>query len=243
MSQIRPDRQTLLWSATWPKDIQALARDFLRDPIQLFIGSLETKASHHIKQVIEFCEEHEKRQRLLRTLDTAVEAGKRTLIFTETKRTADDVTNMLRRENIPALAIHGDKTQQERDWVLAQFKSGATPIMVATDVAARGLDVKEIKLVVNYDFPKEIEDYVHRIGRTGRKTNEGFNEGTAVTFFTSANVKMAGKLLDIMKEAQQVVPPQLEELARMHGFGGSGRPRYSQGGRPTWGGGYGGGRR
>lgn len=95
--------------------------------------------------------------------------GSKILIFTETKRGADELTREMRQSGWPALAIHGDKKQDERDWVLKEFRAGRNPILVATDVAARGLDVKDIKHVVNYDFPGQIEDYVHRIGRTGTR--------------------------------------------------------------------------
>ena len=117
-----------------------------------------------------------------------------------------------------------------------EFKSGKSPLMIATDVASRGLDVKEIKYVINYDMPKEIEDYVHRIGRTGRKTAEGYNEGTAISFFTAANARLAPPLVAILTEAGQVVPP---ELAQFSSYGGGGRSRYSGGGGR---GGFGGGR-
>ncbi|PQQ00476.1 DEAD-box ATP-dependent RNA helicase 20 [Prunus yedoensis var. nudiflora] len=119
----------------------------------------------------------------------------------------------------PALSIHGDKNQAERDWVLAEFKSGRNPIMTATDVAARGLDVKDIKCVINYDFPSSLEDYVHRIGRTGRAGATG----TALTFFTHANAKFARELIKILQEAGQVVSPALAAMSRSSGsFGGSG---------------------
>ena len=238
VSQIRPDRQTLLWSATWPREVQSLARDFLaKDHIQVNIGSLEVKASHHIDQRLEFLPDYEKRGHLLRTVTELMKVGSRTLIFCETKNNCDDLTGMLRRENFPALAIHGGKTQEERDWVLSEFKSGRSLIMVATDVAARGLDVKELKCVINYDFPKEIESYVHRIGRTGRKTNEGYNEGTAISYFSQASAHLATKLLDILKEANQKIPDQLLAMAQSGG-GFGGRSRYGGGG----GGGGGGGR-
>jgi len=127
----------------------------------------------------------------------------------------------------PALSIHGDKNQAERDWVLAEFKSGRSPIMTATDVAARGLDVKDIKCVVNYDFPSSLEDYVHRIGRTGRAGAKG----TAFTFFTHANAKYARDLIKILQEAGQVVNPALSSMARSagSGLGGSGGNFRSRG--------------
>ena len=137
---------------------------------QVNVGSDKLKASIHVKQIVEVIDEYNKRRRLLEIL-SGVKDGDRTLIFCETKRGCDDLTRNLRQEGWPALAIHGDKSQQERDWVLAEFKSGKSYLMVATDVASRGLDVKNIRLVVNYDMPQNgIEDYIHRIGRTGRKT-------------------------------------------------------------------------
>ena len=106
--------------------------------------------------------------RLLREVNDGMS---RIIIFCETKRGCDRLCTDMRRHGVNALAIHGDKSQQERDWVLQQFREGKAPIMLATDVAARGLDVQGIKFVVNYDFPQNgIEDYIHRIGRTGRKT-------------------------------------------------------------------------
>ncbi|KAI8811853.1 P-loop containing nucleoside triphosphate hydrolase protein [Cladochytrium replicatum] len=140
VDQIRPDRQTLMWSATWPKEVQALARDYLKDYIQVNIGSLELSASHNVRQVIEILVETEKRSRLVRLLEKSLEdRDAKVIIFTGTKRTADEITHHLRQSNFSALAIHGDKKQQERDWVMNEFKQGKHPILIATDVAARGL--------------------------------------------------------------------------------------------------------
>jgi len=140
VDQIRPDRQTLMWSATWPKSVQALARDYLHDYIQVNVGSLELAASHNIKQVIEVLSEYEKRDRLTKYLEQASEdKTSKILVFASTKRTCDELTTYLRSDGWPALAIHGDKEQRERDWVLQEFRSGKSPIMVATDVAARGI--------------------------------------------------------------------------------------------------------
>lgn len=140
VDQIRPDRQTLMWSATWPKEVQRLAHDYLKDQIQVNIGSLELSASHNITQIVEVCTEYEKRDRLVKHLETVMENKEsKCLIFTGTKRVADDITKFLRQDGWPALAIHGDKQQQERDWVLNEFRQGKSPIMVATDVASRGI--------------------------------------------------------------------------------------------------------
>lgn len=138
IGQIRPDRQTLLWSATWPKEIQALAREFLANPYQVTVGSQDLKANHRITQHFDFLSEHEKYPRLQRVLEKEMD-GSRILIFCETKKGCDAVTRQLRMDGWPALSIHGDKSQNERDWVLAEFKNGKHPIMIATDVAARGL--------------------------------------------------------------------------------------------------------
>lgn len=141
LSQIRPDRQTLMWSATWPKEVQRLARDYLQDEIQVTIGSLELAASHTITQVVEVVEPYDKKEKLIKKVAELHEVNKDQLIiiFTSMKRTADQVTKMLRQEGFSALALHGDKEQSERDWVLRSFKEGKSPIMVATDVAARGI--------------------------------------------------------------------------------------------------------
>lgn len=224
VEQIRPDRQTLMWSATWPREVQSLAKEFLKDPVQINIGSLQLAANHNVTQVVEVCQESDKRHKLLKLLETLMD-GSKIIIFTETKRGADQLTKQLRMDGWPALAIHGDKSQSERDWVLAEFRDGKNPIMIATDVAARGLDVKDIKYVINYDFPSSLEQYVHRIGRTGRAGAMG----TSYSFFTPDNYKLAHELISILNEAGQLVPPTLSAIRGSGGGGGGGR----------WGGGRG----
>ncbi|TFK70282.1 RNA helicase [Pluteus cervinus] len=139
VGQIRPDRQTLMFSATWPKDVQKLANDFLMDTIQVNIGSMELTANHNIQQLVEICSDFEKRAKLIKHLDQISSENAKVLIFVATKRVADDITKYLRQDGWPALAIHGDKEQRERDWVLGEFKAGRSPILIATDVASRGL--------------------------------------------------------------------------------------------------------
>ncbi|XP_076946181.1 DEAD-box ATP-dependent RNA helicase 20-like isoform X2 [Bidens hawaiensis] len=229
ISQIRPNRQTLYWSATWPKEVESLARQFLCNPYKVIIGSPALKANQSINQIIEVVTDVEKYTRLVKLLKEMMD-GNRILIFVETKKGCDQVTRQLRMDGWPALSIHGDKSQDERDWVLAEFKSGRSLIMTATDVAARGLDVKGIKCVINYDFPTSLEDYVHRIGRTGRAGAKGI----AVTFFTHSNAKHARELVNILQEAGQAVPVALSSMTRSMGPGGSGgsfRSRGRGGGR------------
>lgn len=231
VDQIRPDRQTLMWSATWPKEVQRLASDYLKNVIEVRIGSLELSASHNITQIVEVIEDWEKKDKTLKYLEEAMkDKTSKVLVFTGTKRTADAVTKFLRDDGWPALAIHGDKDQRERDWVLDEFRSGRSPIMVATDVASRGIDVKGINYVINYDYPNNSEDYVHRIGRTGRAGSTG----TAYTLFTRDDSKQARDLVTVLMEAKQEIPPLLMEMGRPRGFnsnrGGGGRPRYRRGG-------------
>ena len=138
-----------------------------------------------------------------------------------------------RRDGYPAMCIHGDKQQKERDWVLNEFRRGSTSILVATDVAARGLDVDDVKFVINYDYPNNSEDYIHRIGRTGRKDQTG----TAYTLFTPANGAKAKDLVNVLSEAKQVVNPKLQELAQCSGFHKRAGGRFGGGGGGRMGGG------
>ena len=238
VSQIRPDRQTLMWSATWPKEIQGLARDFLRNPIQITIGSLDLTANKNIKQEFQFCSGYEKTKTFIGMLDKIMD-GSRILVFCETKRGCDELTRALRGDGWPALGIHGDKEQSERDWVLSEFKSAKHPLMVATDVASRGIDVKDIRYVINFDIPKTPEDYIHRIGRTARAGKKG----TAVTFVDeSKDAKIAGKIARLAEEAGWDVPDRLRSLARRGGGGGGGHGYGGRRGRGRYGGRHGGNR-
>ncbi|KAJ1531994.1 hypothetical protein ONE63_000629 [Megalurothrips usitatus] len=234
IDQIRPDRQTLMWSATWPKEVRNLAEEFLRDYTQLNVGSLQLSANHNILQIVDVCQEYEKESKLSTLLkEIMAEKENKSIVFIETKRRVDEITRKMKRDGWPASCIHGDKTQQERDWVLQDFRSGKSPILVATDVAARGLDVEDVKFVINFDYPSSSEDYVHRIGRTGRSQRTG----TAYTFFTIQNAKQAADLVSVLKEANQVINPKLMEMAEMsRGFGGRSRNRW-RGGRGRGGGG------
>ncbi|KAM9857582.1 putative ATP-dependent RNA helicase DDX17 [Aulostomus maculatus] len=225
VDQIRPDRQTLMWSATWPKEVRQLAEDFLRDYIQINIGALELSANHNILQIVDVCIEAEKDNKLIQLMEEIMaEKENKTIIFVETKKRCDDLTRRMRRDGWPAMCIHGDKSQPERDWVLTEFRSGKAPILIATDVASRGLDVEDVKFVINYDYPNSSEDYVHRIGRTARSTNKG----TAYTFFTPGNLRQARDLVRVLEEARQAINPKLLQLVQSgrSGGGGGGRTRY-----------------
>ncbi|CAB3222068.1 unnamed protein product [Arctia plantaginis] len=227
IEQIRPDRQVLMWSATWPKEVQNLAEEFLHDYIQINIGSLSLSANHNILQIVDVCEEWEKNEKLVTLLtEISSEEETKTIVFAETKRRVDEIQKAISRAGWRALAIHGDKNQQDRDYVLNQFRMSTGGILVATDVAARGLDVEDVKFVINYDYPNNSEDYVHRIGRTGRS----HNTGTAYTLFTPNNSAKAKDLMQVLQEANQVINPKLMELAQCGmGFKGKfNRSRYRE---------------
>ncbi|XP_055383913.1 probable ATP-dependent RNA helicase DDX5 [Condylostylus longicornis] len=224
IEQIRPDRQVLMWSATWPKEVQALAEDFLNDYIQINIGSLNLSANQNIRQMIEVCSEEEKEAKLVQLLkDIASDITSKVIIFVETKKKVEDILKTIRRENFVATSIHGDKSQAERDLVLQDFRNGKSVILVATDVAARGLDVEDVRYVVNYDYPNSSEDYIHRIGRTGRCQQLG----TSYTFFTPGNAKQAKELLAVLGESGQKPPQKLLDLARLIGNNGKVRPNMN----------------
>jgi len=219
------NRQTLMFSATFPRDIQMLARDFLRDYIFLSVGRVGS-TSENITQKVEYVEDVDKKSVLLDILHTQDKGL--TLIFVETKRMADALSDFLINQQFPATSIHGDRTQRERERALEMFRTGQCPILVATAVAARGLDIPNVTHVVNYDLPTDIDDYVHRIGRTGRAGNTGIS----TAFFNRGNRGVVRDLIELLKEANQEVPSFLEAIARESSFGGgrgSGRP--SGGGR------------
>merc|ERR1712157_433227 len=174
-----------------------------------------------IRQYVEVVQEGDKRSRLKRLLEKVMD-GSKILIFSSTKRDGDALTREMRLDGWPALCIHGDKKQEEREWVLKEFKEGKSPILIATDVASRGLDVKDIKYVINYDFPNQIEDYIHRVGRTGRAGATG----SSYTFFTQDKFKHARDLISVLEEAKQPVPEELRKLADGGGGGGADGRRY-----------------
>ncbi|XP_071036527.1 probable ATP-dependent RNA helicase DDX5 [Parasteatoda tepidariorum] len=209
VGQLRPDRQTLMWSATWPQEIQSLAEDFLKDYVKVTVGEGRLVANPKIKQNIYIVEEFDKEDKLVSLLKE-IHSGKKSnkvLVFAQTKRTVDYLGAKLNRLGIKSYTLHGDISQTKRDFVLNQFRSRDC-ILIATDVAARGLDIVDVQHVVNYDFPPNIEDYIHRIGRTAR----GVSSGVSHSFFTSDNVGVASELVDVLNQAKQIVDPKLYSL-------------------------------
>merc|ERR1711936_1405940 len=219
-------RQTLMFSATFPKEIQMLARDFLHDYIFLAIGRVGS-TSENITQKIVWVEEQDKREFLLDLLAAAglgksgSEDASLTLVFVETKKGADQLDEFLYQQGFPVTSIHGDRTQREREDALRVFRTGRTSILVATAVAARGLDIPNVKHVINFDLPSDIEEYVHRIGRTGRMGNLGL----ATSFFNEKNRNLTKDLVELIVESNQELPGWLEALAMESRSYGSQRTR------------------
>ncbi|KAF6157410.1 hypothetical protein GIB67_004348, partial [Kingdonia uniflora] len=236
VKEIPTNRQTLMYTATWPKEVRKIAADLLDKPVQVNIGRIdELVANKSITQYIEVLTPMEKNRRLEQILRSQ-EPGSKVIIFCSTKKMCDQLSRTVTRQ-FGAAAIHGDKSQGERDHVLNQFRSGRCPILVATDVAARGLDIKDIRVVINYDFPTGIEDYVHRIGRTGRAGATG----VAYTFFCDQDAKHARDLIKVLEGANQQVPPQVRDMtSRGGGMGklmrkwGSSSGGRDGGGRGGW---------
>lgn len=165
---------------------------------------------------IEYVEEDQKPFALMRHLNEITDGL--ILVFVETKRAADRLEYGLTSEGYPATSIHGDRSQGEREAALASFKAGHTPILVATDVASRGLDINNVTHVFNFDLPNDIDSYVHRIGRTGRAGNTGL----AVSFMNEGNSSIARELAELLSENGQDVPTWMNSMARARGFGGRG---------------------
>ncbi|KAL7971703.1 hypothetical protein HDV63DRAFT_370181 [Trichoderma sp. SZMC 28014] len=237
-ANMRPDRQTILFSATMPRLIDSLTKKVLKSPIEITVGGRSVVAKE-IEQIVEIREENTKFVRVLELLGELYDKDEdaRTLLFVERQEKADDLLKELMQKGYPCMSIHGGKDQVDRDSTISDFKKGVVPILIATSVAARGLDVKQLKLVINYDAPNHLEDYVHRAGRTGRAGNTG----TAVTFVTPEQENCAPGIAKALEQSDQPVPERLNEMRKSHrekvklgkakdssGFGGKGLDRLDQ---------------
>ena len=230
LNMIRPDRQTVMFSATFPKPVEALAKLALAKPVEILVGG-RSIVNKDIEQIIEVRPEEQRFLRLLELLGYWYERGK-VLVFVASQAKCDNMFRDLLRAGYPCMSLHGGKDQSDRECTINDFKTDVCNVLIATSVAARGLDVKDLQLVVNYDVPNHHEDYVHRVGRTGRAGNKG----TAVTFIAPDEEKFAPDLVKALKESGKPVPEALQEMAddfhkkfkqglvKGHGsgFGGSG---------------------
>ena len=206
-------RQTLMFSATWPEEVRRLAHDFLNRPVHIQLGDPEEglRANEDVSQhLIMLRSGEEKDQELMNLFRQRFNPSDLVLVFVARKNSCDFVANMLNRIGVRSAAMHSDRTQEQRERTLAAFKAGSTPVLVATDVASRGLDVKGVTAVVNYDLPNNTEDYVHRIGRTGRAGSKG----ESFTFITRSGEDMwkTMGIVEVMEKAGQAIPGEVASM-------------------------------
>ena len=237
-ANMRPDKQTILFSATMPRLIDSLTKKVLTSPVEITVGGRSVVAKE-IEQIVEVRDEDSKFVRMLGLLGELYMQTEdaRSLIFVERQEKADSLMKDLLLKGYPCMSIHGGKDQVDRDSTISDFKKGIIPVLIATSVAARGLDVKQLMLVINYDAPNHMEDYVHRAGRTGRAGNSG----VAVTFVTPEQENCAPGIAKALEQSGQAVPEKLDEMRKAHrekvksgkakdtsGFGGKGLDRLDQ---------------
>nr|KAG5704149.1 hypothetical protein BaRGS_009679 [Batillaria attramentaria] len=206
IDNVRPDRQTVMFSATFPRQMEALARRILTKPIEVQVGG-RSVVCKDVNQNVIVIEEDKKLFKLLELLGIYHEEGA-ALVFVDKQEHADELMKSLMKHAYPCMALHGGIDQYDRDSTISDFKNGVFKVMVATSVAARGLDVKHLILVVNYDCPNHYEDYVHRCGRTARAGNKGF----AYTFITPEQERYAGEIIRALELSESPVPDDLAKL-------------------------------
>ncbi|KAI5637213.1 DEAD/DEAH box helicase domain-containing protein [Phthorimaea operculella] len=205
---VRPDKQTVMTSATWPSGVRRLAESYMKDPIQVNVGSLDLAAVHTVTQMLKFVEEDDKEEHLYEFIQN-MDPTDKIIIFCGKKTTATHITTELAMKGIECQSLHGDREQSDREAALEEMLDGTVNILVATDVASRGIDIKDLTHVINFDFPRHIEEYVHRVGRTGRAGRTG----VALSFVTRKDWAQAKELIKILEEANQEVPDELVQMA------------------------------
>ncbi|NWY54279.1 DDX43 helicase, partial [Chionis minor] len=196
---VRPDRQTVMTSATWPAGVRRLSKSYLKNPMIVYVGTLDLAAVNTVEQRVVVIAEEEKKAFVQSFIDSMKPKDK-VIIFVGKKLTADDLASDFGLLGIPVQSLHGNREQCDREQALDDFKNGKVRILVATDLASRGLDVHDITHVFNFDFPRNIEEYVHRVGRTGRAGRTG----EAVTLVTKNDWRVASELIEILERANQV---------------------------------------
>ncbi|NXA13237.1 DDX43 helicase, partial [Sapayoa aenigma] len=208
---VRPDRQTVMTSATWPDGVRRLAKSYLKNPMIVYVGSLDLAAVNTVEQRVIVIAEEEKRA-FMHSFIESMKPKDKVIIFVGKKLTVDDLASDFCIEGIPVQSLHGNREQCDREQALDDFKKGEVRILVATDLASRGLDVHDITHVFNFDFPRNIEEYVHRVGRTGRAGRTG----KAVTLITKNDWRFASELIEILERTNQVVPDELIAMAERY---------------------------
>lgn len=205
---IRPDRQTVMTSATWPEGVRRMASLYMTKPVLVFIGSLDIRAVHSVNQEVLIVSDEEKKQMLYEFIDNMTPEDK-VIVFVDKKVIADDLASDLLLNGVECQSIHGDREQSDREQAIEDLRTGIARILIATDIASRGLDIKDITHIFNYDFPRNIEEYVHRVGRTGRAGQTG----SSITLMTRNDWSKAKHLIEIMEEAGQEIPQELMAMA------------------------------
>uniref|UniRef100_A0A336LJB2 RNA helicase n=1 Tax=Culicoides sonorensis TaxID=179676 RepID=A0A336LJB2_CULSO len=209
-------RQTLMFSATFPEEIQRLAGEFLKDYVFVAVGVVGGACTDVVQTIVE-ARRTEKRNKLMEILEK--EDPHMVMIFVETTRMADFLASVMSNTRFPTTSIHGKREQREREMALRDFRSGKMKVLVATSVAARGLDIKNVSHVINYDLPKSIDDYVHRIGRTGRVGNKG--KATSL-YDPDTDSALVPDLVRILTQSGQEVPPFLSSGVGATSYGEAG---------------------
>ena len=208
MIDVRPDRHTVLTSATWPDGVQKMASQYLKNAIQINVESLELNAVNSVEQRIVILNPDEKTPYLENFIQQMKPTDK-VIVFIGRKDNVDTISSDLACKGVVAQSMHGNRDQSDREQALKDLKTGEVRILLATDVASRGLDVQDITHVLSYDFPRHMEEYVHRVGRTGRAGRTG----VAITLVTREDWKHAEELIEILKRSNQYVPQQLVDMA------------------------------
>ncbi|XP_057595930.1 probable ATP-dependent RNA helicase DDX43 [Hippopotamus amphibius kiboko] len=208
---VRPDRQTVMTSATWPYAVRRLAQSYLKEPMIVYVGTLDLVAVSTVKQNIIVTTEDEKRSHIQAFIESMSPKDK-VIIFVSRKAVADHLSSDLGIQHISVESLHGNREQSDRERALKNFKTGKVRILIATDLASRGLDVQDVTHVYNYDFPRNIEEYVHRVGRTGRAGRSGIS----ITLITRNDWKIASELINILERANQSVPEDLVVMAERY---------------------------
>ncbi|XP_051880805.1 probable ATP-dependent RNA helicase DDX43 [Pristis pectinata] len=208
---IRPDRQTIMTSATWPDGVRRLSKSYLKNPMMVCVGTLDLAAVETVEQNVLVIPEEEKRSYTLHFIE-CMKPEDKVIIFVGRKIIVDDLSSDFSLQGIPVQSLHSDREQCDREQALKDFKEGRVRILIATDLASRGLDVHDITHVFNFDFPRNIEEYVHRIGRTGRAGRKG----QAITLVTRSDWRFAAELVVILERASQPVPEELLMMAKRY---------------------------
>nr|XP_050041615.1 probable ATP-dependent RNA helicase DDX5 [Dermacentor andersoni] len=213
---VRPDRQTLMWMSRKPKELYRLVDALLKDYVEVNVGECRTSSDQGVEQLVCVCAESEKEARLMALLEDILSrhedaAVRKVIVYAETKKRVDDLVSKLRLRGWPVVGIHGETTERARDWAVAAFSRGETPVLVATDVAGRELPSDCVRYVVNYDYPSSAEAYARRIGHASRLTGDSC---TAYTFLEPGARRCAKEMIGMLRGTKRKVDPELYVLAK-----------------------------